>query len=154
MRKMEKDWVQDVEDRAYKALDNNMIVGISYLTKDLVTLSYEADELDDTLKHIMRNDELVKILYDTEKDNADNIKKLINQRVDEYLTVAGKISGYKYLYTQVVKCEIDGVNNYSNTLLSNSIEAIARYKVLFNASKEDIDFLINHIIEKIKKGEM
>ena len=66
-------------ERVYKALDYNMIVGISYVTNELVTLSYDADELDEALKHEMRTDDLIKILYDTESDNVNNIKKLIKK---------------------------------------------------------------------------
>ena len=79
----EKNWVDETVERVYKALDYNMIVGISYITNDLVTLSYDADELDEALKYEMRTDDLIKILYDTESDNVDNIKKLIKKRIEE-----------------------------------------------------------------------
>ena len=131
-----------------------MIVGISYVTNELVTLSYDADELDEALKHEMRTDDLIKILYDTETDNVSNIKKLIKKRIEEYLIVASKISGYKYIYDQYVKHEINDEYDYSEISLNDSIKAVARCKVLFNVSEKDISFLLNYIVERIKKGEM
>lgn len=150
----EKNWVDEMVERVYKALDYNMIVGISYITNDLVTLSYDADELDEALKHEMRTDDLIKILYDTETDNVDNIKKLIKKRIEEYLIVASKISGFKYIYDQYVKHEINDEYDYSEISLNDSIKAVARCKVLFNVSEKDINFLLNYIVERIKKGEM
>ncbi len=150
----EKNWVDETVERVYKALDYNMIVGISYITNELVTLSYDADELDEALKHEMRTDDLIKILYDTESDNVDNIKKLIKKRIEEYLIVASKISGYKYIYEQYVKHEINDEYDYSDISLSDSIKAVARCKVLFNVSEKDISFLLNYIVGRIKKGEM
>lgn len=150
----EKNWVDETTERVYKALDYNMIVGISYITNDLVTLSYDADELDEALKYEMRTDDLIKILYDTESDNVDNIKKLIKKRIEEYLIIASKISGFKYIYEQYVKYKINEEYDYSDISLSDSIKAVARCKVLFNVSEEDINFLLDMIVQRIKEGRM
>ena len=150
----EKNWVDETVERAYKALDYNMIVGISYVTNELVTLSYDADELDEALKHEMRTDDLIKILYDTETDNVSNIKKLIKKRIEEYLIVASKISGYKYIYEQYIKYETNGEYDYSDISLSDSIKAVARCKVLFNISEKDVSFLLDQIVIRIKEGRM